>query len=77
MRFFRRFWLELWGLFVDDGSLAIAIVFWAAVTVFLLPGPLPDKWKGPVLFAGLIAILIENVGRSVRRLESRRKKPQR
>jgi hypothetical protein len=53
---------ELLGLFVDDGSLALAILAWvgviAATTSWLgLDGPLADG----ALFAGLVAILLENV----------------
>jgi hypothetical protein len=53
---------ELLGLFVDDGSLALAILVWvgsiAATTAWLdLGAPL----AGGALFAGLVAILLENV----------------
>jgi len=64
MSWFRRFCLEFWGLFVDDGSHALAILLWVAIAIFVLPKLLPDEWKGPVLFLGLVAILIENVSRS-------------
>lgn len=63
---------ELWGLFVEDGSFALAILIWIALLVFLLPAVLPDHWRGPVAFAGLAVILIENVVRSARK-DSRRR----
>jgi hypothetical protein len=55
---------ELFGLFVDDGSLALAILAWigviAATKSWLgLDGPL----AGGALFVGLVAILLENVFR--------------
>lgn len=63
--------LELWGLFVEDGSFAVAILLWVAVTVFLLPIFLPDRWRGPAAFAGVAAILIENVLRTAKRQRNR------
>jgi len=59
---------EVVGLFVDDGSFAVAIVAWLAVAFagvywFRAGG----VWVGPVLALGLVAILIENVARSARR----------
>jgi hypothetical protein len=59
---------ELWGLFVEDGSYAIALVAWTAIAAFLLALIVPDLWRGPCLFAGLIFVLIENVTRSARNL---------
>lgn len=59
---------EIWGLFVEDGSYAIAILVWTAIVVFLLTLIVPDVWRGPCLFLGLIAVLIENVTRSARKL---------
>ena len=59
---------ELYGLFVDDGSFAIAILLWLGVTVLLLPRlPLPAIWRGPLLFVGLLAILLESALRCSRR----------
>lgn len=56
---------ELWGLFVDDGSLAAGLVLWcAAVAALLEPG---GAWGAVALFAGCTLILLENVWRSARR----------
>jgi hypothetical protein len=53
---------EVYGLFVDDGSFAIAIVAWFALIVLVLPRVVRVAgWGGPVFFAGLALILIESV----------------
>jgi hypothetical protein len=36
MSWLRRFWLELWGLFVDDGSYALAMVFCVVLAAVVL-----------------------------------------
>ena len=53
---------ELLGLFVDDGNFAIAILVWLALVWLVLP-PLhvPGAWRAVILFAGLVAILIQSV----------------
>lgn len=62
---------EVFGLFVDDGSLAIAILIWIGVVALALPAlGLPEVWRAIILFAGCIAILVENVARSARRSRS-------
>jgi hypothetical protein len=58
---------ELWGLFVDDGSFAAALVVWVLLAIFLFPHYLPHRWAGVIFFAGVAAILIENAARSSRR----------
>ena len=58
---------EMFGLFVDDGSLAIAVLGWLALLRLLLPQlPLPALWHGVILFAGLLAILLESALRRAR-----------
>ncbi len=62
---------EVIGLFVEDGSLAIGILVWVALAAWVFPlfgksGP----WAAPVLFAGLIIILLENVWRSSKKRRS-------
>ena len=67
MTFLRSVLAELFGMFVDDGSLAIAILAWVAVIVLLqwsaliAPGLL-----GAVLFLGLAVLVLENVLRRAR-----------
>src|SRR5262249_5426927 len=62
---------ELVGLFVDDGSLAIAVLAWVVIAVLAFPAlPVDSGWLAIVLFAGLAVILAENVLRSARRTRS-------
>jgi hypothetical protein len=59
---------ELLGLFIDDGSLALAILAWVAIVAGLQSAALlPALAGGALVFAGLAAILIENVVRRARR----------
>ena len=58
---------ELAGLFVDDGSLAIAVLAWVAVAVLVLPAlPIASGWLAVALFAGIALILVENLLRAAR-----------
>jgi hypothetical protein len=67
MRWLRSIVREVYGLFVDDGSLAAAILVWIVVVVVALPRVAPAaRWSGPALFAGLAIILIESVLRFAR-----------
>ena len=59
---------EFVGLFVDDGSLAVAVLAWLAAAWLLLPRlPLPPALPPIILFAGLAVILIESAFRGARR----------
>jgi hypothetical protein len=58
---------ELVGLFVNDGSLALAILLWILIAAVLPRLGLPVGWSGPILFLGLLAILIENIARRANR----------
>jgi hypothetical protein len=56
---------ELWSLFVDDRSLALALVIWVAICGFgLSRAPVPAAWDAPILFVGCLVILVFNVMRS-------------
>jgi hypothetical protein len=58
---------EILGLFVDDGSFALAILLWLAVVWLLIrPLQLPIP-AGILLFLGLAAILVESVTRFARK----------
>lgn len=58
---------EFIGLFVDDGSLAIAVLFWLAAGWLLLPRlPLPPGLPPAILFFGLALILVESTLRRAR-----------
>jgi hypothetical protein len=59
---------EVLGLFVDDGAFAVAILAWLLVAGLVGPHlPIPAVVKGPMLFAGLAAILVESAVRRARR----------
>jgi len=59
---------ELFGLFVDDGSLAQAIVVLLAVIALLAREEFIDiSYVAVLLVAGSIIVLVENVVRSARK----------
>jgi len=59
---------EVYGLFVEDGSLAIGIIAWLLISAFVVPAlHAPDSWRAPVLLLGLAILLIENVLRGSKR----------
>ena len=59
---------ELIALFVDDGSLALAVLAWVGIAVLAFPVlPISSEWLAIALFAGLALILIENLLRAARR----------
>lgn len=68
MNWLRTIAAELFGLFVDDGAFALAIVAWLVLLWWLLPLLAIDaRWKALILAGGLIAILVESVLRRARR----------
>ncbi len=53
---------ELWGLFVDDGSLAFALVVWCGLSIWLLPrSGINAAADARILFLGCLSILLINV----------------
>lgn len=59
---------EAWGLFVDDGVFAGAILLWLMLAGFGLPRlGLPLWLPGPLLFAGLAVILVGGALRACRK----------
>jgi hypothetical protein len=59
---------EVYGLFVEDGSLTLALLVWIAIAAFLFPHvPGGASWRAPVLFLGIALLLLENVLRSARK----------
>lgn len=59
---------EAWGLFVDDGLFAGAILLWLVVGGLALPRfGLPSFLPGPLLFAGLAVILVAGGLRACRK----------
>jgi hypothetical protein len=68
MKAFVAIWNEVLGLFIDDGSLAAAIlVLVGAVALLRSTGVVGPPLAGGLLFGGLVLILLENVRRSARR----------
>ena len=60
-----RQWLgELLGLFVEDGSLALAILAVVVVAAILAAAAVPPIFVGLLLLGGCLAVLVENVVRS-------------
>jgi hypothetical protein len=68
MRWLRAIAREVWGLFVDDGSFAIAILAWVAIVLIaarrIATGA---RWLGPALFIGLAVVLVQSALRFARR----------
>jgi hypothetical protein len=71
MTWLRKIAAELFGLFVDDGSFAIAILVWLGVLWLALPHlPINNGWRAIILFAGLAIILVESVLRRARQRQA-------
>ncbi len=67
MTWLKTIWSEFIGLFVDDGSLAVAVLSWLAAAWLLLPRlPLAPALPPAILFAGLALILVESALRRAR-----------
>lgn len=68
MRWLKTAFGELLGLFVDDGSLALAITIWLILATQLLPRiNASGASKGAILFGGLAIVLAESVLRRARK----------
>jgi hypothetical protein len=64
----KTIWTEFIGLFVDDVSFAAAIVVWLVLAHFIFHlDVVPMSLRGPLLFAGLAAILVESTLRRARK----------
>jgi hypothetical protein len=58
---------KVFGLFVDDGSLALSILVWIFALHVVAPiASIEQTWAAPVLFLGCAGMLIENVLRASR-----------
>jgi hypothetical protein len=63
-----RAFKQLVGLFVEDGTLALLLIIWVGIAALALPRvPINSSWDAVILFAGCVAILVENVARAGRR----------
>jgi hypothetical protein len=58
---------ELWGLFVEDASLTVAIAVCIALAAFMAREGVAPQFCGPLLFLALALVLLENSYRSARR----------
>jgi len=68
MKWLKNILREIFGLFVDDGSFALAILIWLAVVRWAPPRlHIPSGMTGVILFAGLALILAESATRYSRR----------
>ena len=60
--------MELWGLFVEDASLTVAIVTCLAFVWLVMPAfNVSPQWRGAILFVLLGVALIENIWRTAGR----------
>jgi hypothetical protein len=68
MKWLKNILREIFGLFVDDVSFALAILLWLAVTRWVMPHlNIPARMTSILLFAGLALILAESAARYSRR----------
>lgn len=68
MKWLKSILREIFGLFVDDGIFALAILLWLAVVRWATPHlNIPAGITGVILFAGLALILAESATRYSRR----------
>jgi hypothetical protein len=68
MKWLKNIFREIFGLFVDDGSFALAILIWLAVVRLATPRlNIPSGITAVILFAGLALILTESATRYSRR----------
>ena len=68
MKWLKNIFREIFGLFVDDGSFALAILIWLAVVRWATPHlNIPAGITAIILFAGLALILTESTTRYSRR----------
>ena len=72
MRWLKVILSEIYGLFVDDGHFAIAILLWLGACWLVLPRlAVPSGLKGPILFAGLAFLLLDSTLRKSRKQPDR------
>ncbi|HEY1992767.1 MAG TPA: hypothetical protein VGG81_00100 [Edaphobacter sp.] len=68
MNWLKNIFREIFGLFVEDGSFALAILLWLAIVRWAMPHlNLPAGITAVILFAGLALILVESATRCSRR----------
>jgi hypothetical protein len=71
MKWLKNVLREIFGLFVDDGAFALAILIWLGLMGWATPHlSISPAFTGLVLFAGLALILIESASRYARHKKS-------
>jgi hypothetical protein len=55
---------EFWGLFVDDGLLAMGLILWIGVAALLVPAFGLTAIGGPILFLGAALVLVASLVRA-------------
>lgn len=66
MRWLKSTVREIYGLFVEDGSFAVALLAWMIAAGIALRFLRAGHWGGPALFVGLVVVLAENTLRASR-----------
>ena len=67
MRLIKTACLEVFSLFVDDGSFVVAVLAWVlGVAICRHLGLLDPRSAAVLLFLGLLGVLAENVRRTAR-----------
>jgi hypothetical protein len=62
MKVLKSVFAELWGLFVDDGTLAIGLLAWCVFARLVLPAtPLSLSADAVLLFVGCLTVLLASV----------------
>lgn len=75
MNWIKSIFREIFGLFVDDGSFALAIIIWLVLIRWTTSHlSLSAAATGIILFAGLALILIESTARFARHKQAAAKK---
>jgi hypothetical protein len=74
MSAFKAAWRELIGLFIDDGSFALAILGWLLGGVIAIRYGLDPVIGGALLFVGLAVLLADTVWRKTKTVSRARRR---
>ena len=74
MSAFKAAWRELIGLFIDDGSFALAILGWLLGDVIAIRYGLDPVIGGALLFVGLAVLLVDTVWRKTKTVSRARRR---
>lgn len=67
MKFLAEIAKEIFGLFVEDGSLALALLAWVGIALLWSRTHSDPRLGGPIFVGGCLLMLLENVRRTARR----------